>query len=198
MPPVPSCEPLLLIGTVELLVGLQVVREPTVESDESFVWPKDWEKAIPAVTRLVLSVCRRRGLPESDADDMLQVVLLRLMIEATADKRHFASIRLLCGWFRQFLASQLSKREQALSRQKVTRGVDVGTLPDATNQPTEVESMSAYLALLDDPRHHEVISLYYDESLTFQQIADRLGCSQSQVQKLHKAALEQLRRRLAR
>lgn len=168
-----------------------------MENDEAFVWPKDWEKAIPAVTRLAVSVCRRRGLPDSDVDDMLQVVLLRLMIEAGARKRQFDSIPLLCGWFRKFLASQLGEREKAQTRGKVTKGVDVSTLPDATDRPTDVDDMSAYLALLDDPRHRDVLSLYYDKSLTFKQIADQLGCSQSQVHKLHHAAIELLRRRLA-
>lgn len=169
-----------------------------MENDEAFVWPKDWEKAIPAVTRLAVSVCRRRGLPDSDVDDMLQVVLLRLMIEASARKRQFDSIPLLCGWFRRFLLTQLRRRETVQSREKVAKGLDVSKLPDATDQPTDVESMAAYLALLDDPRHREVLSLYYDESLTFKQIADQLGCSESQAHKLHHAALELLRRRLAR
>ena len=129
---------------------------------------------------------------------MLQVVLLRLMIEATARKRQFDSIPLLCGWFRRFLLSQLHRRERQQSREKVARGLDVSTLPDETDQATDVGSMSEYLSLLDDPRHREVLSLYYDESLTFRQIADRLGCSESQAHKLLHAALELLRWRLAR
>jgi RNA polymerase sigma factor (sigma-70 family) len=168
-----------------------------MESEETFDWPDEWERAIPAVTRLVISYYRRRGLPESDAEDMLQTLLMRVVIEATARKRHFDSIPLLCGWVRRVLVSLLTKHIKRQSKEKVTAGVDVATLPGGADGPTDTEDIAVYIALLEDTREQEVLTLRYVEGMTLEAIGERLGFSTAQAHKLRDRALEKLRRRLS-
>lgn len=169
-----------------------------METDEAFAWPEGWEKAIPAVTRLVQSICRRsRNLSQSDADDILQVALMRLLLEASSRKRHFASLPELCGWVSCFVRSQLNKRGKRRSLEAVARGVSVTTLPDVGDATTDVEDISVYVALLDDPRDRQVLALRYAEGFGFEKIAERLGSSTAQAHKLHERAIEKLRRRLS-
>lgn len=168
-----------------------------MESEEAFDWPDQWEKAIPAVTRLVVSYYGRRGLPASDADDMLQTLLMRVVIEATARKRQFDSIGHLCGWARRVLVSQLTRHIKRQSREKVTAGVDVTTLSGGADGPSDTEDISVYISLLDDPREREVLTLRYVEGMTLEAIGSRLGFSTAQAHNLLKRALEKLRRRLS-
>ncbi len=168
-----------------------------MENEEEFDWPDEWEKAIPAVTRLVVSYYRRRGLSASDADDMLQNLLMRVVIEATARKRHFDSIPLLCGWLRRVLVSQLTKQIERQSKEKVTAGVDVTALPGGADRPTDTEDIADYISLLDDPREREVLTLRYVEGLTLKAIGERLGFSTAQAHKLRDRALETLQQRLS-
>lgn len=163
-------------------------------NDETFSWPDDWEKAIPAVTRLVHSFCRRRGLPEADTADLLQCVLTRLLIEATVNTRHFASLAPLCVWLRMFLATQFKRHVQRQSREQATDGLDPATAPGAV----EAEDITPYLQLLDDPREREVLNLCYVEGLTLEKIGQRLGFSTAQAHKLRKRALATLKRRLSK
>ena len=165
-----------------------------MENDEAFVWPDRWQCAIPAVKRLVSSICRRYELGPSDVEDMVQTALTRLVIEADARKRHFESVALLCGWVGAYVRSQIRELKGKQNRERPKADLEVSSPRDHGAPSGQI---AEYLSLLDEPRHQEVLSLYFDEHLTFSQIADRLGCSRSQVHKLHQAAIELLRRRLA-
>jgi DNA-directed RNA polymerase specialized sigma24 family protein len=129
---------------------------------------------------------------------MVQVVLVRVVIEAAARKRHFESIPFLCGFCRKVLLSQLGKREKRRSRERSTPDADLNASPAETDQPKDVEDMLFYLSLLVDARHRTVLSLRYVDGLTFSRIGSQLGCAESQAHKLHESALGELRRRLVR
>lgn len=162
-----------------------------------FDWPDGWEDAIPALTRVVLSVCYRRGLSAADADDALQLVLMRITVEAAVRKRHFPTVPELCGWAKKYLLSQLGKQTRRLALLGTPSGIDVATLPDEPDEIAAQEPIGSYLALVEDAREREVLSFRYVDGLKFREAAERLGVSTSLVQKLHDRALEKLRRRLA-
>lgn len=168
-----------------------------MENDEAFAWPDEWEKAIPAVTRLVLSICYRHRLGASDSDDILQITLLRLMIEAESRKRHFNTVALLCGWFGKFARSQIAKRRNRQRRDGVSVGQELSNLPEEPDNRVDPEDFAAYVALLDDPREQEVLKLRYVDGLKLEEIGERLGFSTTQAHNLHQRALEKLRRRLS-
>ena len=170
-----------------------VTSEPNVGNDETFSWPADWEKAIPAVTTMVFSFCRRRGVAEADIDDLLQCVLMRLLIEATANKRHFLSLAPLCVWFRKFLASQFTKQVRRQSREEATEGLN----PASDSGEPGDEDMAFYLSLLDDSPERDVLFLYYVENLKLKAIGKRLGFSTTQAHNLLEKAYKKLLRRLS-
>ncbi len=168
-----------------------------MQSAGDFDWPDRWEAAIPALTRVVLSICYRRGLSAADTEDALQLVLMRITVEAAVRKRHFPTVPELCGWAKLYLLSQLRKQSRRLALLGAPSGIDVATLPAETDGASAQEPIGAYLALVENAREREVLSFRYVDGLKFRETAERLGVSTSLVQKLHDRALEKLRRRLA-
>lgn len=167
-------------------------------NDETIDWPDKWEEAIPAVRRVVVSVCIRLGLSPTDTDDMLQISLLRLMIEASAGKRDFSSIPATCAWFSRFVRSQVRNQRSARARENATSPDAMTAVPAAGEGAAAADDMSNYLSLLDVRREREVMSLRYVEGLGFEAIARRLGFSTTLAHNIHEAALAKLRKRLSK
>ncbi len=165
-----------------------------MESENSFDWPDHWEVAIPAIRHLALSICYKGGLSSADTEDLSQIALLRLVIEAANRKRQFASVALLCGWFSRYLRSQIKERREGQERERAAPDVDAASA--ATGVSGEL-SISDYLELIDDPRQKQVLRHRYVEGLKFAEIAARLGLSLTLAHNLHDAALALLRRRLS-
>ncbi len=167
-------------------------------SDETIDWPGKWEEAIPAVRRVVVSVCRHLGLSPDDTDDMLQISLLRLMIEASAGKRDFSSIPATCAWFSRFVRSQVRRQRFARSREGQTSADAMTAVPAAGDGTGDADDIMNYLSLLDVRREREVMSLRYVEGLGFKAIAKQLGVSTTLAHNIHRAALAKLRKRLSK
>lgn len=161
-----------------------------------FDWPDGWEAVIPALTQRVKSFCHARGMNGPDTDDAVQLVLLRITVEAAVRKRDFSSFPKLSAWTSQFLRSQLGKQNKRKALAKVASGVDVAGLPDKSDNAAAPEPLAEHLSKIDDPRERRVLSLLYLDGMKLREAATELGVSISLVHKLHERALDRLRRRL--
>lgn len=171
-------------------------RESFVPSAGDFDWPDGWEAVIPALTHRVKSFCRARGMNGPDTDDAVQLVLLRMTVEAAVRKRDFTSFLELSAWASQFLRSQLGKQNRRKALANVASGVDVAGLPDKSDDTVAREPLAEHLSKIDDPRERRVLSLLYLDGMKLREAATELGVSISLVHKLHGRALDRLRRRL--
>jgi RNA polymerase sigma factor (sigma-70 family) len=174
-----------------------------VEDERSFVWPDVWTPAIPEIARRVKAFCAAAGVQAWDADDVLQLVLIRVHRATFLPRpgeeriRPFASIDKLAAWARAVARSVLAEMREKAERRRLSQEVDPTGLAATNTKDPDLEPLSEYLGLLTDPVEREVVRLYFEEALTQEQIAERLGRwkSKSKVNGVLHSAINKLRRR---
>lgn len=171
-----------------------------MEDERTFVWPELWTPAIPEIRRRVKALCAAVGVQASDADDVLQLVLIRVHRATFVPRpgeeriRSFNSVGELAAWARKVARSTLSDLRDKAERRRVSQEVDpVGIAATNTKDP-DLEPLSKYLELLTSQVEREVVRLRFEEALTQEQIAERLGRSKSYVHDMLHSAINKLRR----
>ena len=149
----------------------------------------------------VKAICYAAGVRESDAEDVLQGVLLKVhkatfLPRPQEDKiRSFASARALTAWAGVVARNLLLEMAAESKRRKVTSDTDPAAVAETSRTDPDLEPLTTYLELLRDPVEREAMRLRFEgDGLTLEQIALRLGRSQAFVHGVLHAAIKKLRR----
>lgn len=138
----------------------------------------------------VLAYCLKRGLSSEQADDVLQIVFLQVYRKKHLyDPKHKG-----LAWIYVITRSELKDYRNREIK-------DFLEWDDSLSQSTEMaptlESKDESAALLEElkPREQEILKLRYLDELEYEEIAERLNESTSNIRQIVSRSLKFLRRR---
>ena len=168
---------------------------------------EDWRRLLILYQPLLRAWTARAGVPDSDADDLAQEVLLVVFREvAKFDRRGPGAFR---AWLRTILVRirdqalrHLTADKRDVDREEPlpgdsARGSELHQLqtPAEVRVPRDelIEGMNRVLDFLED-RDQQLLRLHYVDGLTFEQVATRLGQNAAALRQRAHRLLERLRR----
>lgn len=161
--------------------------DPTAEDEDARQWREVFEQSRPGLRAFL----RGRLAQDSDVDDCLQVVYLK-MIERGGDVARSARR----AWLFRVAANESARMwrskaatDKMLERHPVEEAIEVDPTDNVILSETTEQLYESFQKLPD--AWQQVVRLRINENLTFQQIADQLGIPLG-------TALTQMRRALER
>jgi len=136
-----------------------------------------WSELVDRYQRLVLSVTRRCGLPDTDADDVFQIVFTTLFrrLEGLRDQTRLSSWLITTTYRETWRLRRNARQLAALA--EATAVVDLGTPPaDLVAQAEREQLVRDAMARLDDRCRELLTALFLgEESGSYQEVARRIG-----------------------
>jgi RNA polymerase sigma factor (sigma-70 family) len=156
-----------------------------------------WDELVDRYAPLIWSICRRYQLRQPGADDVSQIVWLRL-VDQLAFLRNPAA---LPGWLAITTQRECGRVQRAARKQAPGRSPDAAGLPDPVTGAVEAELLRAerHAALREAFRHlppdsrRLIAMLIQDPAVPYAEISARLGIPVGSIGPARGRCLQQLR-----